>query len=121
MLLRSLSPEGFCTHPSGLPETDRCSDSSAPVLVFILYCLAMYPQHAEKIWNEVSDLDTHDPGALHDLPHLNAVVDETLRLYPGVPTGGLRETPSEGMMIGGRYIPGHTTIAVPRYSIGRRG
>ena len=81
----------------------------------------MYPQHAEKIFAEVADIDTHDPQALHELTHLDAVIDETLRLYPVLPTAVTRETPPESMVIGGRLIPGNTTIVVPRYTIGRRG
>lgn len=113
--------EGLFIQGSVRSCTDVSSDSSAPTLIFILYCLARYPHHAEKIFAEVGSIDTHDPAALHDLPHLNAVIDETLRLYPAIPTAVTRETPPEGIEISGRFIPGQTTIAVPRFTIGRRG
>ncbi len=79
----------------------------------------MYPQHADMIFAEVANIDTHDSHALHKLPHLSAVIDKTLCLYPAVPTAVTRETPPKGVMIAGRFIPGYTTISVPRYTIGK--
>ena len=61
-----------------------------------------------------------DFDILQKLPHLNGVINETLRLHPGVPTGGLRETPPGGAVICGRFVPGNTVICAPRYTIGRR-
>lgn len=80
----------------------------------------MYPQHANTIFAEVANLDTHASHALHELPHLSAVIDETLRLYPALPTAVTRETPPEGIIVADHFVPGYTTIAVPRYTIGRR-
>lgn len=51
---------------------------------------------------------------------LNAIINETLRLHPPVPSGTLRLTPPEGIKIGETFIPGHTTVVSPSYSIGRR-
>lgn len=42
-----------------------------------------------------------------------------MRYHPVVPTGGLRDTPPEGMTIGGTFIPGNTTIVAPRYILFR--
>ena len=54
------------------------------------------------------------------MPHLNGVINEVLRLHPAVPTGGFRETPPEGVEIGGQKVPGNTLICAPRWTIGRR-
>ena len=74
----------------------------------------------EKLRAEVDNVDLYDPRALQGLDHLNGCINEILRLHPSVPTGGYRETPPEGVMIAGRFIPGNTTVVAPRYTIGRR-
>ena len=54
------------------------------------------------------------------MPHLNGIISETLRLHPPVPASSLRDTPPQGLIIAGRYIPGNTTVLVPAYTLGRR-
>ena len=44
---------------------------------------------------------------------LNAVIDETLRMHPPVPSGAQRVTPKDGMSIGDTYIPGDVLVQVP--------
>ena len=88
-------------------------------MVFIFYQLALNPDKTEKLYQEVRDVDIKDVATLKKLPYLNAVIEETLRLHPAVPTGGHRDTPPEGMMIGGTFIPGNTTVVAPRYTLGR--
>lgn len=86
-----------------------------------IFCeLARNPEHAEKIYKEIRNLDIRDAKLLQTLPHLEAVIIETLRLYPALPTGGNRKTLEHGVTIGGTYVPAHTTIAAPRYTISRR-
>ena len=68
---------------------------------------------------ELEGVDVFDRRKLHSLPHLNGVINETLRLYPPVPMHGSRETPPEGITIAGQFIPGGTTLFAPRYTIHR--
>ena len=81
----------------------------AATLVFAFYELARDPSHQDKLLAELEGVNIYDRVALQSCQHLNAVINETLRLHPAVPTGGYRETPPEGMVI----------IAAPRYSISR--
>ncbi|KAI1413310.1 cytochrome P450 [Hypoxylon sp. FL1857] len=96
------------------------SEPTASVLIAIFCELAKHPSHAEKIYQEVQDVDVTDQKSLNRLPHLNAVINETLRLYTVVPTAGARKTMKEGVVVGGVRIPPYTTIVAPRFSISRR-
>ncbi|KAI9745627.1 MAG: hypothetical protein M1818_001161 [Claussenomyces sp. TS43310] len=96
------------------------SDTAALTLIVLFYFLAKHPEHLKKLQTELEAVDwMNQPDLLQNLPHLNGLINETLRLYPAVPTGGLRETPKEGTILAGRFIPGQTVICAPRYTLGR--
>lgn len=82
--------------------------------------MAKHPAELNKLYDELADLDVGDPEVLKTLPQLNGVINEALRLYPSLPTGGFRKTTKNGMTIRGNFIPPNTTILAPRYSINRR-
>ena len=93
----------------------------ATALLFVFYHLAQKPRYLREIQRELATIDSiEDLNALRELSCLNGIIEETLRLHPAVPTGGLRQTPPEGTMVAGRFIPGNTVICAPRYSIARR-
>ncbi|KAL2814652.1 benzoate 4-monooxygenase cytochrome P450 [Aspergillus granulosus] len=100
------------------------SEPTASTLVGLFYELAKSPDQADKIRDEVMQpgVDIQDGhNLLRSCPHLEAVIFESLRLYPSIPTGGNRKTSStEGTTIGGTYIPPDTTIVAPRFVISRR-
>lgn len=84
------------------------------------YILARYPEHANRVYQELVSCDIGDINSLAALPHLNAVIDETMRLMPAAMTGTNRMTPQQGLYIDQTWIPGNTKIAAPKYSIMRR-
>lgn len=92
----------------------------APTLVFIFYELVLHPDHEEQLYQEVKDANFHDRKILQSLPRLNGFINECLRMHPPVPSGGYRQTPPGGLEVAGHFIPGHTTIVAPRYTLGRR-
>ncbi|GFP56517.1 cytochrome P450 monooxygenase nodW [Trichoderma asperellum] len=95
------------------------SEPTAVALIAVLCELGKHPEHADQIYEELKDVDVLDLKTLVNLPHLNAVIKEALRLHPALLTGGNRKTSASGLTIGGRFIPPHTTIVAPRYTIGR--
>lgn len=109
-----------CSNNQKLMRAHTVSDTTGPSLILLWFFLASYPEHAEKIYGELSSIDLHDPGALAILPHLNGVINESMRLLPAALTMGTRLTPPEGLHIDGTFIPGRTKIAAPRYSVFRR-
>ncbi|PYI25535.1 cytochrome P450 [Aspergillus indologenus CBS 114.80] len=81
------------------------SEPTVVVLVGIFRELGRNPTHAARIYQETRGVDLSDPRALlRDCRYLEAVITEALRLYPVLPTGGLRKTAAEGLAIGGVYI-----------------
>ncbi|KAJ5622751.1 cytochrome P450 [Penicillium lividum] len=96
------------------------SDTNAPTLTILFYFLTRHPEHADKIYAELQTMTfLEDAVGLSKLPHLNGVLNETMRLIPAVLTFGTRVSPPEGLTIEGTFIPGGTKICAPRYSIGR--
>ncbi|KAF9261026.1 cytochrome P450 [Marasmius fiardii PR-910] len=62
-----------------------------------------------------------DTAKLADMPFLNAVINESLRVQPPVPTGLQRapEPKSGGKMVGSIFISEDTTVYIPPYAIHR--
>ncbi|KAL8869639.1 MAG: hypothetical protein Q9174_004121 [Haloplaca sp. 1 TL-2023] len=87
------------------------SDTVALTLPFIFYHPAQNPDMLSKLQKELDTLDPdHDMQDLQDPPYLNGIINETMRLHPAVPTGGLRETPPNGAVVAGRFVPSNTVI-----------
>ncbi|KAM0812265.1 putative Cytochrome P450 [Seiridium cardinale] len=90
-------------------------------IVYLFYYLAQSPERVAKLRAEIRTLTSYsDNIRLQALPYLNALIYETFRLQPGIPSGGLRTTPQEGLVINGTVIPGNTTVLTPHFSLHRR-
>jgi cytochrome P450 len=95
------------------------SDSVAAALTHIFFHLAWDPALVNRLQAEFDSLPDISHENLMTVPLLDAVINETMRLHPPVPSGTQRVTPPEGMWIGDKFIPGDTIVQVPSYTVFR--
>lgn len=101
------------------------ADTTSLTLAATFFYLVHNPRVMEALIEEVrsacssGDMDQISPSQLIGLPYLRAVVDETLRLSPPVPSLLPREVLKGGMNIDGNYIPEGTIVGVSAYAIHR--
>ena len=100
-------------------------DTTSDSLMFMIWALSL-PQHKPiqvKLREELSKIsvDGHglpNPRELTQLPYLNAVIREGLRLYAPLPTFEPRSSPTD-TVIDGFHIPAGTIVGMSPYSLHR--
>ncbi|KAI0772249.1 cytochrome P450 [Irpex lacteus] len=102
------------------------SDTTSNVLSAAFWCMLTRPEVYKKLREEVDKY--YPPGedatsAEHhpSMVYLEAVINETLRMYPAVPSGSGRAPLAGGgdKVIGGYYIPEGTTTRMHTWSMHR--
>ena len=99
-------------------------DTTACTLTFAMKLLAEHPDCQTKLYEEVvSEFGTNgEPDfdtLCNELPYLDAVIKETLRLYPPVPSD-VKECVEDDVLPGSGYaIPGKTEVVFEPYAMGR--
>lgn len=96
------------------------SDTTATTLSCLFFLLATDKPACVKLQEEIDIVFPKpaqlDVSKLSKMTYLQACINETLRLFPPVPSGLQRMTPSEGIFIGERFIPGDTIVTIPSYA-----
>lgn len=95
-------------------------DTTAYALTWTLYLLARNPRAHRRVLKEVHDmLGDQLPTAAHleDLPFLEQVVQESLRLYP--PSWGLARVPVRDDQVGGHTLPAGAMVLMSPYVLHR--
>ena len=80
--------------------------------MYVAYELAQNPSLFTILATELSkykDIDSFKSIELEKLPYLNAVIRETLRMWPPAPSPFFRVCPPQGTILGGYHIPGGVT------------
>jgi len=95
------------------------TETSAGTLIYTFYFLAKHPELQKKLRDELIRLGLDQEPRSKNSPYLDAVINETLRLWPPVLSGLERLTPPEGITIGKTYIPGNVTVRAPAHVIQR--
>lgn len=97
------------------------SDTTAITLTYLVYSVCKDVNVREKLVAEVASLpEGYTDRALRDLPYLNQVIDETLRLHTVVSMGLPRVVPQEGANLSGYQLPGGVAVATQAYSLHRK-
>lgn len=98
------------------------SDTSALTVQWAMAQLLRHPDKMEKVRAELaanlSSKEFVEESDLVQLPYVQAVVKETLRLHPATPLIP-REVVSDSMSLGGFHIPVGTCIFLNLWAIGR--
>ncbi|KAL4860587.1 hypothetical protein BDV12DRAFT_181357 [Aspergillus spectabilis] len=96
------------------------SDTTAITLTYLVYSVCQNENIRAKLVDEANSLprDFND-SMIRELPYLNQVINETLRLYTVVPLGLPRTVPPEGASFLGQHLPGGVTVATQSYSLHR--
>ncbi|BFG02361.1 probable cytochrome P450 311a1 [Drosophila madeirensis] len=93
-------------------------DTTTAAMSFVLYALAKHPEAQQRLQEELRQLELHasmDLDTLSELPYLDALLKEVLRLYTIVPTTGRQTT--RATVIGGRKYCAGVTLWINMYGL----
>ncbi|KAK1942337.1 Cytochrome P450 94C1 [Phytophthora citrophthora] len=94
-------------------------DSMAHALSKCLQCLAQYPDEQEKLALELKDAEEQGKD-VHSVVRLEAVVKETLRLFPAKPFVR-RRARLDTVLSDGTFVAAGVEVAMDLYTMARRG
>ncbi|KAM8974739.1 thromboxane-A synthase [Pelodytes ibericus] len=90
-------------------------ETTCSLLSFATYLLATHPECQEKLLREVDEFslkhDVADYNTATELPYLDMVISETLRMYP--PAFRLAREASHDCTVLGHKIPAGTVVEIP--------
>ncbi|KAF7317262.1 hypothetical protein HMN09_00461300 [Mycena chlorophos] len=109
----------------GIMAVTAGSDTVATALTTFCWMMVKYPEAAARVRAEIDSIypdgtnifecDRHD-----ELKFTNACIQETLRLYPPVPSNGARKIPpGPPRLVAGKVFPQNTQLYIPPYVIHR--
>lgn len=90
-------------------------DTTTASMSFVLYALAKYPETQSRLREELQQGSDLELDSLNELPYLEALIKEVLRLYTIVPTTGRQTTQST--VIGGRTYCAGITLWINMYGL----
>ncbi|KAL3483959.1 cytochrome P450 [Aspergillus germanicus] len=96
------------------------SETTSIALTYATYFLITHPEILDGLRAELAEHFTREDEitllAVNQLQFLQAALQETLRLRPPITNGFPRQTPPQGAVIDGRYVPGNTVVNVHHWA-----
>ncbi|KAL2070498.1 hypothetical protein VTL71DRAFT_13524 [Oculimacula yallundae] len=100
------------------------SDTTATTLRAAVYYLCKNPMHMTKLVSEIDEAASQgllsDPPSYREasqLPYLNAVIKESLRISPSIGLLLERHVPTGGAIISGQFIPANTIVGINAWAL----
>lgn len=96
------------------------TDTTGVTLTYLTWAVLQRPELQKALETEVAALgEGFTENDLMSLPLLNAVIEETLRLYGAAPSSLPRVVPSGGAILSGHFIPQGVTVDTQAYTLHR--
>uniref|UniRef100_K3X3K6 Cytochrome P450 n=1 Tax=Globisporangium ultimum (strain ATCC 200006 / CBS 805.95 / DAOM BR144) TaxID=431595 RepID=K3X3K6_GLOUD len=95
-------------------------DSSSSAITYTFYALAQYPQVQQSLYEELQKVPTSGFSYedIKNLRYLDAVVSETMRLYPTIPSN-FKVAVEDDYLPDGTFIPAGTEVTYTAWYMGR--
>jgi cytochrome P450 len=100
------------------------TDTTAVACAWTIYLLHQHPDIHQRLLKELRELipDINaeiNHAIVRDHPYFNAVLNESLRLYPVAAGDPHRVVPKEGYEFQGHFLPGGTVVMANQYMFNR--
>lgn len=96
------------------------SETTSLTMTYLVWAVCKDPAVKARLAQEVAQLPAdYDDADLQQLPYMNQVIEETLRLYSVVASALPRVVPVGGATLAGYYLPGSATVCTQSYSLHR--
>ncbi|KAL8409070.1 hypothetical protein RB594_007495 [Gaeumannomyces avenae] len=103
------------------------NDTTANSMIYLLWSVCRDPRVKARLLAELDTLTPAEGGddqdfsyeQLRDLPYVNWVVNEMLRLHTALPCGLPRLVPQGGTTLVDKFLPAGTTVTTQAYSLHR--
>ncbi|KAJ8120697.1 hypothetical protein O1611_g10299 [Lasiodiplodia mahajangana] len=97
------------------------SETTATLMTGALYLITRHPEVQRKLEHEIrSSFKSEDEillNTVNELPYMLAVLNESLRRYPPLASGMLRDVPKGGATVDGDPLPEDTVVSVFQWAI----
>ncbi|KXH62598.1 cytochrome P450 [Colletotrichum nymphaeae SA-01] len=115
----NLTPEKLQSEATNLIVAG--SDTTSITLTYLIWAVLKKPALHGSLQAELENLrdDELNDTALERLPLLNAIIEETLRMYGAVAGNLPRSVPPGGVTLGEFFIPGGTVVETQAYTLHR--